>query len=149
MRRVDYLIGEIDFNTLIAAQFMTQDAVKFSKTVSAESIGAALVTGNFGSVPILDSDFKPIGLVSEYDLLKAVRQGKDLRKISAEEIMTKPAVTVSGEAKVEEIMKILEDSHLIRLPVIDHDGKLLGMVARRDLVHGYLRSKVPAKVWWM
>lgn len=149
MRRIDFLVGEIDFSSLTAAQFMTQDVVYFSKSVKAQSIAAAITTGNFGSVPIVDSDLKPIGIVSEYDLLKAMRMGKNLNEIYAGEIMSKPPVTVDTEAPAAEIMKVLEDKHLIRVPVVDTEGKLVGMLARRDLMKGYLQSQVPAKVWWM
>lgn len=149
MRRIDFLVGEIDFSTLTAAQFMQQDVIYFSKSVKAQSIAAAITTGNFGSVPIVDSDLKPIGIVSEYDLLKAMRQGKNLTEISAGEIMSKPAVTVNIETSSIEVMKVLEDKHLIRVPVVDQEGKLVGMLARRDLMKGYLQSQVPAKVWWM
>lgn len=149
MRRIDFMVGETDFNTLTAEQFMQQDVVYFSKSVKAQSIAAAITTGNFGSVPIINSEMKPIGVVSEYDLLKAMRQGKDLNKINAEEIMNRPPVTVSPDAKAGEMMKLLEENHLIRVPVVDHDGTLVGMIARRDLLQGYLQSKVPDKVWWM
>jgi len=149
MRRVDYLVGQKDFSTLIAEQFMQQDVVYFSPSVKAQSIAAALTTGNFGSVPIVDSDLKPVGIVTEYDLLKAMRQGKNLSEISAADIMSKPAITVSLEANSAEIMKVMEDKHLIRVAVVDHEGKLAGMLARRDLIKGYLQSQVPDKVWWM
>ncbi|TAK08019.1 MAG: hypothetical protein EPO39_05325, partial [Candidatus Manganitrophaceae bacterium] len=62
MRRIDFLVGEIDFSTLTAAQFMQQDVIYFAKSVKAQSIAAAITTGNFGSVPIVDSDLKPIGI---------------------------------------------------------------------------------------
>lgn len=149
MRRIDFLVGEIDFSSLTAAQFMTQDVVYFSKSVKAQSVAAAITTGNFGSVPIVDSDLKPIGIVSEYDLLKAMRMGKNLSETYAGEIMSKPPVTVDTEAPAAEIMKVLEDKHLIRVPVVDQEGKLVGMLARRDIMKGYLQSQVPAKVWWM
>ncbi len=149
MRRIDFMVGEKDFNTLTAAQFMQEDVIYFSKSVKAQSIAAAITTGNFGSVPIVDSDLKPVGIVSEYDLLKAMRQGKNLSEISAAEIMSKPAVSVSVDTNSMDVMKVLEDKHLIRVPVVDHEGKLAGMLARRDLMKGYLQSQVPAKVWWM
>lgn len=149
MRRVDFMVGQTDFNTLTAAQFMQQDVVYFTKSVKAQSIAAALTTGNFGSVPIVDNDLRPVGIVSEYDLLKAMRMGKNLGEISAGDIMSKPAVTVAVEASAADVMKVLEDKHLIRVPVVDHEGKLAGMLARRDLMKGYLQSQVPAKVWWM
>ncbi|WDT81785.1 MAG: CBS domain-containing protein [Candidatus Manganitrophus sp.] len=63
--------------------------------------------------------------------------------------MTKPAITVPFEASSAEIMKVMEDKHLIRVAVVDEEGKLVGMLARRDLMKGYLQSQVPDKVWWM
>lgn len=149
MRRIDFMVGQTDFSTLTAAQFMQQEVVYFTKSVKAQSIAAALTTGNFGSVPIVDSDLKPVGIVTEYDLLKAMRQGKNLGEINAADIMTKPAITVSMEASPADIMKVMEDKHLIRVAVVDHEGKLAGMLARRDLIKGYLQSQVPDKVWWM
>ncbi|TAK08020.1 MAG: CBS domain-containing protein [Candidatus Manganitrophaceae bacterium] len=149
MRRVDFLVGQRDFSTMTAGQFMQQDVVYFTKSVKAQSIAAALTTGNFGSVPIINSEMRPVGIVSEYDLLKAMRQGISLNEISAEEVMSHPPVTVSIENKAGDVMKVLEDKHLIRVPVVDEEGKLVGMVARRDLLHGYLQSQVPDKVWWM
>jgi CBS domain-containing protein len=143
------MVGQIDFSTLTAEQFMQQDVVYFTKSVKAQSIAAAITTGNFGSVPIVDSDLKPVGIVSEYDLLKVMRQGKRLSETTAGDIMSKPAVTVSVEANAADVMKILEDKHLIRVAVVDHNGKLVGMLARRDLVKGYLQCQVPDKVWWM
>ena len=149
MRRVDFLVGQKDFSTLIAEQFMQQDVVYFSPSVKAQSIAAALTTGNFGSVPIVNEERQPVGIVSEFDLLKAVRQGKSLNDLTATEIMTTPPVTVLPESKADEVLKILEDRHLIRVPVVDEEGRLVGMVARRDLLHGYLQAQVPDKVWWM
>lgn len=73
-------------------------------------------------MPIISSEMKPIGVVSEYDLLKAMRQGKDLNRISAEEIMSRPPVTVSLDTEAGEVMGLLEKSHLIRVPAVDHDG---------------------------
>lgn len=149
MRRVDYLTEGTDFNALTAAHFMQQDVVYFYKASNGEKLAAAIATGNFGSIPIVDHDLKPIGIVSEHDLLKAMRAGKDLYKVNTEDIMTRPPVTVSTETTAGEIMEVLQNQRLIRLPVVDQDGKLVGVVARRDLLQGYLNTRAPAKAWWM
>ncbi len=149
MRSVDFLIGKQDFKGLRAVQFMQQEVLFFSKTVSGSQMAATMTGGGFGSLPIVDEYLKPVGIVSEFDLLKAIRQGKLLDNVTAGEIMTSPAVTVSENASAEEIMQVLEDRHLIRVPVTDADGRLTGVVARRDILQGYLKSQIEAKVWWM
>ena len=53
--------------------------------------------------------------------------------------MTDP-ITVSRNTPAMEIIKLLQERHFIRTPVVEADGKLAGVVSRRDLIQGYLRS---------
>ena len=75
------------------------------------------------------------------DLLKAMTDGKDLRKVTAGDMMTpeEELVTVTENTSVMDLVKILQESHLIRVPVVK-DKTLVGIVARRDIVFGYVRA---------
>jgi CBS domain-containing protein len=95
-----------------------------------------------GSIPIVDNDGKLVGIVTEFDLLKALMEGKYFEKITAGEIMTRNPVTVSEKTSATEILDILETGHLIHLPVVDVEGKLVGMIERYDVLTGYLESKL-------
>ena len=46
-----------------------------------------------------------------------------------------------------EIIRLLEEKHLIRMPVVDTDGKLIGVVARRDILQGYVYATRGTKVF--
>ncbi len=143
MRRVTYMVGARDFSTLKAEHFM-QDAVSyFHVDDSGERLAEAMTDGGFGSVPILGMDHKVVGIVSEYDVLKAIMEGKELAKVTAREIMTKNPITVNQDTPVTEIMCLLQEKHLIRMPVVDDEGKLAGVVSRRDIMEGYLRASKP------
>ena len=145
MRRVSYMVGTRDFSTLQAEQFM-QDVVSYYHVDdSGERLAEAMTDGGFGSVPILEKDQKVIGIVSEYDLLKAIKEGKELAKVTAREIMTKNPITVNQDTPATEIMRLLEEKHFIRMPVVDDEGKLAGVVSRRDIIEGYLRVSKP--IW--
>ena len=145
MRRVSYMVGTRDFSMLQAEQFM-QDVVSYYHVDdSGERLAGAIKDGGFGSVPILEKDYKVIGIVSEYDLLKAIMEGKDLAKVTAREIMTKNPITVNQDTPATEIMRLLQEKHLIRMPVVDDEGKLAGVVSRRDILEGYLRVSKP--IW--
>ena len=145
MRRVSYMVGTRDFSTLQAEQFM-QDVVSYYHVDdSGERLAEAMTDGGFGSVPILEKDQKVIGIVSEYDLLKAIKEGKELAKVTAREIMTKNPITVNQDTSATEIMRLLEEKHFIRMPVVDDEGKLAGVVSRRDIIEGYLRVSKP--IW--
>jgi len=145
MRRVSYMVGTRDFSMLQAEQFM-QDVVSYYHVDdSGERLAGAMTDGGFGSVPILEKDHKVTGIVSEYDLLKAIMEGKDLAKVTAREIMTKNPITVNQDTPATEIMRLLQEKHLIRMPVVDDEGKLAGVVSRRDILEGYLRVSKP--IW--
>ena len=92
----------------------------------------------FGSIPIVDGSSKLVGIVSEFDLLKALRKGKNLDEVLAGEIMTPNPVSVTQDTNVLTLIDVLQNNHLIRVPVVDAIGKLIGIVARRDLLRGYL-----------
>jgi len=140
MRRVDYMVGARDFKTLQAEQFMQDVVTSFRVEDTVDRLAGAMSEGGFGSVPILAKDGKLVGIVSEFDLLKAIEEGKEMTKVTAGEIMVKDPVTVSRNTPAMEIIHLLQERHFIRTPVVEADGKLAGVVSRRDLIQGYLRS---------
>ena len=140
MRRVDYMVGARDFKTLEAEQFMQDVVTSYQVEDTVDRLAGAMSEGGFGSVPILAKDGKLVGIVSEFDLLKAIEEGKDLEKVAAGEIMIKDPITVTRKTLAMEIVHLLQGEHLIRTPVVDDAGKLVGVVSRRDIVQGYLRA---------
>jgi CBS domain-containing protein len=58
--------------------------------------------------------------------------------------MTPEVKFVRPDTPVDEIIRLMEHEHLIRVPVVE-DGKLIGIVARRDILYGYL--KTTASYW--
>ena len=140
MRRVDYMVGARDFKTLEAEQFMQDVVTSYHVEDTIDRLAGAMSEGGFGSVPILAKDGKLVGIVSEFDLLKAIEEGKDLEKVTAGEIMIKDPITVTRKTLAMEIVHLLQEKHLIRTPVVDDSGKLVGVVSRRDIIQGYLRA---------
>jgi CBS domain-containing protein len=139
------MIGPKDFATLKAEQFM-QDVVSYYQVEdTGDKLAGAMTEGGFGSIPILAKDGTVVGIVSEFDLLKAITEGKDLSKMTAGEMMTKGNVSVTKDTSATEIIHLLQSQHLIRVAVVDAQGKLLGVVARRDILLGYLRATKP--IW--
>ena len=145
MRRVDYMVGARDFKVLEAEQFMQDVVTSYEVEDTIDRLAGAMSEGGFGSVPILAKDGKLVGIVSEFDLLKAIEEGKEMTKVTAGEIMIKDPVTVFRNTPAMEIIHLLQEKHFIRTPVVDADGKLAGVVSRRDIIQGYLRATEP--VW--
>jgi predicted transcriptional regulator len=123
-----------------------QDVVSYYQVNDpANKLAGAMSEGGFGSVPISSEDGKVVGIVSEFDLLQAISEGKDLAQITAGEIMTKGHVSITRDTQATEIIQLLQNRHLIRVTVVDAQEKLVGIVARRDILLGYLRASKP--IW--
>ncbi|MBI4002236.1 MAG: CBS domain-containing protein [Nitrospira defluvii] len=144
MRATEYLVHACDPKTLVVRQIMEDAVVKVSPTSSAMVVAELLSEHNFGSVPVVEADGTLRGLVTEFDLLKAVEQDQDLRKVLVSEIMTREVVTTTEEMPLMNLIHLLQERHLIRVPVVK-DHKLVGMVARRDVVFGYVKAR--ANYW--
>ncbi len=127
------------FGHLTVATLMESDVQSAEKDSKAELLASYMMEG-FGSVPIVDAQAKLLGIVSEFDLLTALRKGKKLNDVSAGDLMTANPVSVTKDTDVVTLIDVLQNNHLIRVPVVDAVGKLIGIVARRDLLRGYLQT---------
>ncbi|HUK57512.1 MAG TPA: CBS domain-containing protein [Nitrospiria bacterium] len=148
MRRTDSMLGGENFDRMTAADFMETGVFYYAEDSRVDRLATAMTLGNFGSIPIVTKEKRLVGIVSEFDLLNVMRKRKELREVTAKEIMTGAPVSVHPETRADKIMDLLQRKHLIRVPVVDQEGKLVGIVARRDILRGYLKSKESVPPWW-
>ena len=144
MRATEYFARGCDPNTLVVRQIMEDAVVTIHPTSSAMAVAEILSEHGFGSVPVVDKDGTLRGLVTEFDLLKAVEQERDLRSVLVSDIMTKDVVTTTEETPIMNLIHLLQERHLIRVPVVKGQ-KLVGMVARRDVVFAYVKARA---IYW-
>ena len=139
MRKAAYFTRTREPQTLTVRQVMEDAVFTVSPQAKGSVIADLLAERNFGSVPVVEEDRTLVGLVSEFDLLRVMDEGKDLGQLAATDIMTRDVVTVTEEMPVKDVVHLLQEQHLIRVPVVK--GKtLVGVVARRDIVFGYVRA---------
>ncbi|WP_447980637.1 CBS domain-containing protein [Candidatus Nitrospira bockiana] len=125
------------FDRLPVARFMERDVQYAYADTRADKIASMMVEG-FGAVPIVDQARHLIGIISEYDLLASLEKGHKWGDLPAGDVMTKNPYSVRPETDVATLIHVLRASDLIRVPVVDAKGVLVGVVARRDLVRAYL-----------
>lgn len=115
MRVTEYFTKACDPKTMTARQLMEDGVV----TVRPESTGLAIAEllseRQFGSVPVVEHDQTLIGLVSEFDLLLVMDQDKDLREVTAADMMPRDVVTITEEMPVKDLIHLLQERHLIRV----------------------------------
>ncbi|MEU7033702.1 CBS domain-containing protein [Streptomyces sp. NPDC046237] len=94
------------------------------------------------AVPVLSSEGRVVGVVSEADVLGKV-PGEDrgsAGSVTAGSLMSAPAITVPRGATIAGAARLMGRGRLKRLPVVDEDGRPVGVVSRGDLLKVYLRS---------
>jgi CBS domain-containing protein len=104
------------------------------------SVVASLMIEGFGSVPVVDDAKKLVGIVSEHDLLAAIDDGHTLEMVRAGDIMTENPYSVRPETMLDTLVHVLRASDLVRVPVVDDKGRLIGIIARRDVLRTYLAA---------
>ena len=109
-----HFVNARDPKTLTVRQVMENAVYTVSPDIKVIAIAETMTDQNFGAVPVVEKDFTLVGLVSEFDLLRVMEEGKDLRKITAEEIMTRNVVTATEEMPVKDLIHlvgVLETTH--------------------------------------
>ncbi|MFJ5833697.1 CBS domain-containing protein [Streptomyces sp. NPDC093089] len=111
---------------------MTGQVVSAAPAASFKDVAKLLVEHDITGVPVVDEDDRVLGVVSESDLLAH-------RERTVRELMTAPAVTVHAEQSVADAARLMVRRGVERLPVIDEEERLVGIVTRRDLLCVFLR----------
>lgn len=139
MRGTDYLVGGKTLWEMDASHLMERNVVSFTAETACHDLAEAMIKGRFGGIPIVDAERRLVGIVTEFDLLNALLAGLDLKETTAGEVMSEP-ICITEDMKTEEMMTLFQSGHLIRVPVVNREGRLTGMVTRRDMLAGYLES---------
>jgi CBS-domain-containing membrane protein len=137
------------------ATVMTTDVVTVGPGTVYKEVVERLRDHRVSAVPVVDAERRVIGVVSEADLLlkeerpdrprggPLVHPHGDAARAEARNaaaLMTSPAVTVGPEATLTEAARLMHRRHVKRLPVVDAEGRLVGIVSRADLIQVFLRS---------
>ena len=118
----------------LRAETIMVKAVFFTReSTAAKDILHVFLTARITGMPVTDSEDNVVGVITEFDLLKALKGGKELWDTPAWELMTKGAITADVSATASEIVNIMTEKNIHRLP-ITREGKLVGIVARPDIL---------------
>lgn len=134
---------------------MTTHVVAVRENASFKDMAARLREHGISAFPVLDAADRVIGVVSEADLLTkealeyaaggrigGIRHHREQAKAAgttAADLMTKPPVTIGPNEFVSRAARLMYERKVKRLPVVDDDGRLVGIVSRTDLLSVYNR----------
>ena len=129
-----------NFSTMTVKDVMEKRVQSARLTTKGDVIASLMIEG-FGAVPVVNGGRRLAGIVSEHDLLAAIDDGHELGRITAGDIMTGNPYSVRAETTLGTLVHVLRASDLVRVPVVDANDKLVGIIARRDVLRTYLAGR--------
>ncbi|MGW3126362.1 CBS domain-containing protein [Streptomyces sp. NPDC001123] len=140
---------------------MTTDVVHAAYSTPFKEVARLLADHRISGLPVIDDDDKVIGVISETDLMArqatapgpygkhrapldqltrgARKQAAKAQARTAGDLMSDPPVTVHAENTIVEAARTMAERRVERLPVLDEEDRLVGIVTRRDLLQVFLR----------
>lgn len=147
-----------------ADDIMSINVVTVSPETHVRDVARKLLDRGVSAVPVVDDQGHILGIISEGDLMRRRESGTErhpswwLRLLQnpsdtaadyvknhgqyAKDVMTRKVITVKESTPANEIAEILEKNRIKRVPVV-HQGKLVGIVSRANLLHGLIAQKPP------
>ena len=116
------------------------------KTAKARDIALKLLSGEHSSLPVVDDEGFVVGIISEFDILKAVRSGKSIDEVTVDEMMSRNPICVEEDMPVDKLIDVMTDKHLIRVPVV-RDGKLAGSISRSNILDSIVTPEFVDSFW--
>jgi CBS-domain-containing membrane protein len=136
----------------VVATVMTCPAVAVTPNTKFKDVVNALLAGDAYAVPVVDTEARPLGTVTEADLLAnlefhggtdavpifsgaaARRRWRKASALTAAELMAAPVAVIGADAPIGQATRRLSDPSHLQLCVVDHDMRLVGILTRRNLL---------------
>ena len=131
---------------------MTRDVIFINKDTDIHEAARILSENRISGIPVIDEEKHLIGIVTEADILysagmKKNHTFKDILKHllgephpkcrngnNVKDIMTSQVITTTPEKDIKEVAGILDEKRIKRLPVVDENNKLIGIISRANIV---------------
>jgi CBS domain-containing protein len=114
-------------------EIMTRNPITVRVDDSAQKAAGLMKDNHIGPIPVLDQESRLIGLVTDRDLaIKVVAEGKSA-DTKVGDVMSRDLFTCGPDDNVKEALKTMEAHQVRRVPIVDDQGRLLGIVAQADL----------------
>jgi len=123
--------------TTKATDIMTKNVITAKKDMLLTDVIALLLRWHISAIPVVDHEDKMVGIVSEIDLVNLAFDG-NAADTTVEEVMVTDIVSFSPNTELADLVQTFSKRHLRRVPIID-EGKVVGIVSRRDILREMLR----------
>ena len=112
---------------------MTPHPVTCEPVTTLRMVATVMIDHDCAAVPVV-RDGEVVGIVTDRDIVsRAVARGWNAPELPAAAVMSAPLVAIHPDETFEDAVEVMKENHVHHLPVIDDEGRLLGIVAQSDL----------------
>jgi CBS domain-containing protein len=120
-------------DVLTAEDIMTAPVIGASRRTTVRDAAIQMFLGGFSGMPVTERDGTVVGIITEFDVIKALRKGREVETLLAEDIMSRDVIGVDVSAGIDELLGIFETHKVLRVPVTE-GGRLVGIISRPDVL---------------
>ncbi|ODN31302.1 CBS domain-containing protein [Fervidobacterium thailandense] len=120
------------FANIKVEEFMTKDVIYVKPDRTVAQVKEILRLKRISGVPVVDDSGKVVGIISIEDIIKCLENGKLGDRV--DEHMTKDVVCINADATLQDVIKFFERYRYGRFPVVNTEGKLVGIVTKNDIL---------------
>lgn len=126
------------------SEMMTADPACCTMDTPLQEVARMMVRCDCGEIPVVErQDLKKVvGVVTDRDIVcRTVAEGKDPGRMTAADVMSSPAVTITGNDDVDEVIRLMETHQIRRVPVVNQNGEICGIVSVADIARQESRKE--------
>jgi CBS domain-containing protein len=128
--------------------FVKRPPLTVTKDAALLDVVKIMATHNIGLVAVVDETGKPLGVVSERDVIRALARGVQLSAKAIEVGTRENLLTAKAEDDIYSVIKKMRERGTRHILVVDDAGNLVGVVSIRDLIEDRALKSIGDRVWW-
>lgn len=122
---------------MLVKDVMSKDLVVCTPQDSVVKAAKLMKAADVGAIPVVEdrSDSRLIGIVTDRDIaIQIVAEGRNPTQVKVDEVMSRDLATVKPDDELERAAEVMQARQVRRVPVVDENGVLIGMIAQADIV---------------
>jgi len=127
----------------LAKDVMTADPQCCTAETPLNDVAKLMVECDCGEIPVTDLKNHLVGVVTDRDIVcRIVAKGQNPSAMTAADCMSQPVVSVHVDTSVDQVLSIMEVKQIRRVPVVDGDGRVCGIIALADVAFSESKGEV-------
>jgi CBS domain-containing protein len=136
----------MSIESIAVSNIMVRDVKTAEENQDINTIAKVMSDNNIGSVVIVKSDDLEglEGIITERDIVRiaaAAETSSSTFQLLARDIMSKPVITIDATSSIQDVIQSMKLNNIRRLPVIDRERKMVGIVADKDVFRAIINSQ--------